>query len=161
MAPHRILFVCLGNICRSPLAEGLFVQELSQRGLEGQFLVDSAGTNRYHTGELPDARTRANAQKHGLTLTHRARTFIPEDFDAYDAILVMDNQNMRDVLALASSDEHRQKVITLRTYDPFPEDGQVPDPWFGGEEGFEAVFQIIKRSTQSLLNALEQDTLGA
>ena len=136
------------------------MQELALRGLESRFLVDSAGTNRYHTGELPDPRTRANAQKHGLTLTHRARTFIPEDFEAFDTILVMDYQNMRDVQALAPSDEHRQKVITLRTYDPTPDDGQVPDPWFGGEEGFEAVFQILKRSTQSLLNVLEKDRLA-
>lgn len=151
----RVLFVCLGNICRSPLAEGLFAQEVAQRELATRYETDSAGTGNYHRGELPDTRTRANAASHGLLLTHRARTFVREDFDRFDHILVMDRQNEQRVLALARHKADEAKLRLMREYDPQPGDGQVPDPWFGGEEGFEEVYQILKRSTRQLLNELE------
>lgn len=151
----RVLFVCLGNICRSPLAEGLFAQEVALRELSNRYEIDSAGTGNYHSGELADPRTRANAASHGLTLTHRARTFVREDFERFDHILVMDRQNEQRVLALARTKADEAKVCLMRDYDPQPGDGQVPDPWFGGEEGFEEVYQILKRSTRLLLNALE------
>jgi protein-tyrosine phosphatase len=155
MAPYRVLFVCLGNICRSPLAEGLFLHELAQRGIADRYVVDSAGTGNYHLGELADPRTRANAEQHGITLTHRSRQFKVSDFEGFDLILVMDRQNLERVLHLARNGQDEGKVALLRTYDPMPDDGHVPDPWFGGEEGFETVFQILKRSTTHLLTALE------
>jgi protein-tyrosine phosphatase len=157
MPPTRILFVCLGNICRSPLAEGLFVAEIARKGLQNTYLADSAGTNSYHTGELPDPRTRANAQSHGITLIHRARTFQYADFEAFDRVFVMDDNNLQTVLALAKTPVDRAKIALLRTYDPTPDDGQVPDPWYGGPEGFENVFQILKRTTQHLVLALEKE----
>jgi protein-tyrosine phosphatase len=129
---------------------------MEAQGLQGQYVADSAGTNRYHTGELPDPRTRANAASHGITLTHRARTFAKADFDAFDSIWVMDRQNLNDVLALAQTEANRAKVALLRTHDPDPADGNVPDPWFGDAAGFEAVFQIVRRATAGLLQHLEQ-----
>jgi protein-tyrosine phosphatase len=149
-----VLFVCLGNICRSPLAEGLFAQHVQRLGLQASISADSCGTGNYHTGELADARTRANAASHNLELTHRARTFAKADFAHFDAIIVMDRQNEERVLALASSPADKAKVQLMRNYDPSPGDGQVPDPYFGDEAGFEAVYQILNRSTAALLNTL-------
>ena len=150
----RILFVCLGNICRSPLAEGLFLQKLKAVGREGDFVVDSAGTGNYHVGELADERTRRNAEKHGVTLTHRARQFAAADYDRFDRILVMDHENLTNVLARARTEADKEKVELMRTYDPEPDSDQVPDPWFGGEEGFEQVFNILDRSTGQFLKVL-------
>ena len=155
MEPKRILFVCLGNICRSPLAEGLFMQAVEVRSLQQRYLADSAGTNRYHTGELPDPRTRQSAESHGLVLTHRARTFVQADYDRFDLIVCMDQQNVQNVLTLARHAADEAKVRLMRHYDPDPADGQVPDPYFGGPEGFEQVYQILQRATQGLLQALE------
>lgn len=155
MAKKRILFVCLGNICRSPLAEGLFGEAVAAQGLQARYEADSAGTNRYHTGELPDPRTRQNAESHGLVLTHRARTFGPADFDEFDLIVCMDQQNVQNVLALARNAADEAKVRLMRLHDPEPGDGQVPDPYFGGADGFEQVYQILQRATLGLLSRLE------
>jgi len=153
--PYRVLFVCLGNICRSPLAEGLFLQAVQAHGLQSRYVADSAGTNSGHTGQQADLRTRANAASHGLVLTHRARTFSEADFEHFDSIYVMDRANLTHVLALAHTQAHRAKVALLRTHDPAPGDGQVPDPWFGDEAGFEAVYQLLRRATQGLLVHLQ------
>ena len=156
----RILFVCLGNICRSPLAEGLFNEAVESQSLQAYYQTDSCGTNRYHTGELPDPRTRANAASHGLVLTHRARTLSQADFEQFDALFVMDQQNLNEVRALAPSAAHRAKVALLRTHDPEPGDGLVPDPYYGDVAAFEAVYQILKRSAYGLLAHLEKERLA-
>ncbi|MBL7812748.1 MAG: low molecular weight phosphotyrosine protein phosphatase [Bacteroidetes bacterium] len=152
--PTRILFVCLGNICRSPLAEGLFLHHASQAGVQHLFEVDSAGTNGLHVGEDPDPRTRRNAAKHGIELNHKGRKFEKADFDNWDYILVMDKQNQHTVRTYTNDDLHLTKIHLLRNWDPISEAQEVPDPWYGGEEGFEQVFQILHRSTENLLRQL-------
>lgn len=153
--PLRVLFVCLGNICRSPLAEGVFAAQVAAAGLEALVQVDSAGTGDWHVGELPDPRTRAVAQRHGLTLTHRARQFAPADFDAFDYVLCMDASNLRNVQALMPQAGGLAQVRLLRDVDP-QGPGDVPDPYFGELEGFEAGYQLLHRVCGALLAQLRQ-----
>ncbi len=155
---NRILFVCLGNICRSPLAEGLFLKHLHDRGLEQDFIVDSAGTSDAHTGQPADSRTRKNALENGVQLTHRARQFRKQDFVDYDLILVMDNSNMRNVKALepALLVEDIAEVRLMRDFDVLAPGTEVPDPYYGGERGFQEVFDMLHRSTAHLLDHLTQ-----
>jgi protein-tyrosine phosphatase len=138
------------------LAEALFRQAVIDQGLGLVYEADSCGTNRYHTGELPDPRTRTHAATYGLVLTHRARTLSKHDFEVFDALYVMDRQNLTEVRALAPTAELRAKVELLRTYDPEPGDGQVPDPYYGTLADFEVVYQILKRATAGLLGHLER-----
>lgn len=153
--PTRILFVCLGNICRSPLADGVFQDRLDSGRLDGDYTVDSAGTGAWHVGEKPDSRMRATASHYGVSLESlRARKFIADDFDRFDLILAMDRKNQQDILSLARSDADRQKVRLFRSYDPEPEDGNVPDPYYGGEDGFHNVFRIVDRTVDALIEDL-------
>jgi len=128
---HRVLFVCLGNICRSPLAEGIFIEEAENQGLLDFVEADSAGTSGQHEGELPDPRTRKNALDHGLKLTMRARKFRSSDFDAFDQILVMDKRNQEHVLNMARNASDELKVNLFREFDPEGRGEDVPDPWYG------------------------------
>jgi len=150
----KILFVCLGNICRSPLAEGLMAEKIANSNLTGQFKIDSCGTADYHIGELPDERTRENALKNGLELKQRARQFDPSDFNKFDHILVMDNSNKMKVIGHAISEEHLQKVQLMRDFESEAQNQgkDVPDPYYGGTEGFQNVFDILDRCTDNLLN---------
>jgi protein-tyrosine phosphatase len=152
---QKILFVCLGNICRSPLAEGimLHLKDKYQLPLE----IDSAGTAGYHTGEAPDRRTIANARKNGVDLSSlRARQFKSADLDHFDRIYVMDRNNLRNVLTLAGSEPQRQKVRLL-----MHETGEeVPDPYYGGEEEFEQVFQLVYRECERLAETFRNDSLN-
>ncbi|HET8860915.1 low molecular weight protein-tyrosine-phosphatase [Marivirga sp.] len=150
----KILFVCLGNICRSPLAEGLMREKIVKLGLEKQFKLDSCGTADYHIGELPDERTRENALKNGLNLKQRARQFEVADFNRFDHILVMDNANKMRVIGLATSEIHLQKVQLMRDFESASElkGKDVPDPYYGGVEGFQNVYNILDRCTENLLN---------
>ncbi|WKV11950.1 low molecular weight protein-tyrosine-phosphatase [Marivirga harenae] len=150
----KILFVCLGNICRSPLAEGLMLSKISNMDNEEQFKIDSCGTADYHIGELPDERTRENAQENGLELKHRARQFDASDFNRFDHILVMDNANKMKIIGFATSEEHLQKVQLMRDYETEInlQGIDVPDPYYGGEEGFQNVYDILDRCTENLLN---------
>jgi low molecular weight protein-tyrosine phosphatase len=150
----RVLFVCLGNICRSPLAEGVFLRQVAEAGLQGVFQVESAGTGNWHVGELPDERMIDTARRHGINLTSRARQFVADDFQDFDHILVMDRSNLRNVLTLSDSKESRHRVRLFREYDPEPGDGQVPDPYFGGAGGFETVYRIVERTSRALLSEL-------
>ncbi len=137
------------------MAEGVFRQLAQQAGMDGQFEVDSAGTISYHVGEAPDRRAQATAQRHGVRLAGRARQFRPEDFAYFDLILAMDQDNVADLLSQASNAAERTKVRLLREYDPEASgDLEVPDPYYGGSEGFERVYQIIERSCQKLLQEL-------
>ena len=131
--PVRVLFVCLGNICRSPMAEGLLLLELQRRGVEGRFEVESAGTAAYHVGELADRRTRALLERRGLKLRSRARQVCAEDFAHFDAILAMDSSNLRDLEARCPS---RYRAKLHRVLEPIG-GGDVPDPYYGGPDGFD------------------------
>lgn len=151
---YKICFVCLGNICRSPTAEGVFQHLVNERGLENYFEIDSAGTSAYHIGESANSKSQRTANSHGIKLRSRARQFRPDDLDYYDLILAMDHENLNNVRKMAA-EEHEDKIGLMRDFDPQPDDGQVPDPYYGGPEGFENVFQIVKRSCEKLLDELE------
>lgn len=138
----KILMVCLGNICRSPLAEGIMLHLIAEKNLN--IMVDSAGTSNYHIGENPDKRTINNAKKHGIDLSAlEARQFNVSDFDAFDKIYVMDKSNLSNVLALAKTETHKTKVDLLLNISHPNKNLEVPDPYFGGEQGFEDVFQLV------------------
>ncbi|MCC7297898.1 MAG: low molecular weight phosphotyrosine protein phosphatase [Bacteroidia bacterium] len=155
MTTTKVLFVCLGNICRSPLAEALFIKK--SKKFKHTFEVDSAGTSDFHVGELPDPRTIQNALEHNLTLKHRARQFKKEDFIRFDHIITMDKSNLENVLKLAQNQEDKDKVKLLRDFDQSHPGADVPDPWFGGDEGFEEVYQIIDHCTQQLFEVLKKN----
>jgi protein-tyrosine phosphatase len=146
----RILFVCLGNICRSPTAEGVMRRLVEEQGLEDQIEIDSAGTGGWHIGAPPDARATEAARRRGTTLSGAARRFDPAtDFDRFDLILAMDAENRRDLLALAPDDEARAKVRMFRAGDL-----DVPDPYYGGADGFEHVLDLAEKAAQELLDEI-------
>ena len=153
MSKVSVLFVCLGNICRSPLAEGVFRHQVKEMQIEGLFQVDSCGTAAYHIGELPDERSVANAEKNGVAYTHRARQFKTSDFHNFDIILPMDDSNKRDIEALMPFDA-KAKVFKMRHFDHFDHNADVPDPYYGGADGFQEVFEIVDRSNKGLINYL-------
>ena len=146
---QKILMVCLGNICRSPLAEGIMLKLIAENNLN--IRVDSAGTSNYHIDEAPDKRTIANASKNSVDLTSlRARQFKASDFEKFDKIYVMDKSNLANVLALAENETHKAKVdLLLNASHPY-ENLEVPDPYFGGEQGFEDVFQMVYKACQNI-----------
>ena len=148
----KILMVCLGNICRSPLAEGIMRSKLSE-----DFIVDSAGTGGWHAGELPDKRSIATAKNRGLDITNqRARQFKRSDFDTFDHIFVMDNSNYKDVLALAPNEEAKSKVKLILN-EIFPnENVDVPDPYYGGQDGFENVFDMLDQACEEIARKLKR-----
>jgi protein-tyrosine phosphatase len=152
---NKILVVCLGNICRSPLAEGIFLHLVKEKGLS--ITIDSAGTSDYHIDECPDHRTIKNARKHNIDLSPlRARQFCVQDFDDFDRIFVMDKSNLSNVLRLARHDEDRKKVDLLLNVLHPGKHLEVPDPYFGGEQGFEDVFQMVYKACNALLDSLAQ-----
>ena len=148
----RILFVCLGNICRSPTAEGVMRRLVEENGLEGEIEIDSAGTGGWHVGAPPDSRATEAARRRGTTLSGAARRFDPAtDFDRFDLIVAMDAENRRDVLALAPDEAARAKV---RMFLPGGRD--VPDPYYGGHDGFERVLDLVEEASRQLLDELRQ-----
>lgn len=154
----KVLFVCLGNICRSPMAEGIFKQLLKEEGLENKIVVDSAGTGSWHIGELPDRRTRQIAEKHGILLNSRARQIHREDFETFDYILVADRSNLRDVERLAQGSANRKsKIMLIRDFDPVEPKSEVPDPYYGDLSDFEEVYQILDRSLRPFLDFIKQE----
>lgn len=152
----RILLVCLGNICRSPTVEAALHEALADAGLDGRVEVDSAGTGDWHIGQPPDRRMTAAAAEVGLRLFGQARVIQREDFDRYDLILVMDRQNLRDVQALAPSPDVRAKVRLFREFDPSADGLEVPDPYYGGADGFRRVVTIARDGARSLVRHLQQ-----
>ncbi len=151
----RLLFVCLGNIIRSPLAENLFRFQAEEAGVDGKYSVDSAGTAAWHVGESPDPRMQKTAESHGVNNDGVARQVRESDFDEFDWILAMDNGNRRELLDMAGSPEKQAKVRLMREFDPEQGDPDVPDPYYGGAEGFETTYRIVERSVRGLLEALE------
>lgn len=149
----RVLFVCLGNICRSPLAEGVFGHLVAQAGLAARFEIDSAGTSGYHIGDPPDHRTAAVARERGIELTSRARQIDARDLQDFDYVVVMDEENHEVVQQLSARTAPRAQVHLLREFDPDANgDLAVPDPYYGGTRGFENVHDIVERSSRALLD---------
>ncbi len=151
--PTRILFVCLGNICRSPTAEGVFRALAERREMAAGLVIDSAGTGGWHVGEPADRRMQAACRQRGYTLTSRARQVADADFERFDLIFAMDRDNERDLLARCP-DAHRAKIRLFRELDPEPGSPDLPDPYYGGPEGFEEVVNIVERCSKRLLDEL-------
>ena len=155
---HKILFVCLGNICRSPLAEGVFKKIVYDKGLTHQYKADSCGIADYHRGEPPDYRAIATARQHGIELNHAARQFEKNDFEKFDLILVMDRDNYQNAKKLSSS-SNKNKIKFLRDYEfPLVFEAEVPDPYYGGQSGFEEVYQMVYKCCENLIEDLENKT---
>ena len=151
----RIMFVCAGNICRSPLAEGIFRHQAFEKGVLDQFEIASSGTGGWHAGELPDRRMRQTAHRHGVSLDgQRAQQFEVGDLEYYDLILAMDKSNLSHITHLDAHNSFGHKIKLFRAYDPDPEDMQVPDPYYGGGQGFERVYSIVDRTVANLLDEL-------
>lgn len=145
----RILMVCLGNICRSPLAEGIIKEKFSKHGITAE--VDSAGTAAYHVGEPPDERSREVAAKHGIDISgQRARQFEVSDFDRFDKIYAMDSQNFSNIAALARNNNDLDKVDMILNESYPGENRQVPDPYYGGKNGFEKVYQMLDEACEKI-----------
>ncbi len=150
----RVLFVCTGNICRSPTAEGVMRAIVEEAGLSSRFELDSAGTDGWHAGELPDERSRTAAARRGIVLTHRARQVRDADFASFDHILAMDREHLVKLEQRASK-LGTAKLALFRAYDPSaPPGAEVPDPYYGGEAGFEAVLDMCERACRGLVSAL-------
>ncbi len=153
--PQKILFVCLGNICRSPLAEGIFLHLCAEQSLSSVYSVDSAGTGDWHAGQQPDKRSIAAAQRQGIKLTHVCRQIRLDDFLKFDQILVMDKSNLQDLTAQCPP-QYRTKIKLIRDFDSDGEKGlDVPDPYYGGPSDFDAVYSMLYRCCTCLLNDLE------
>lgn len=153
-APDRstgVLFVCMGNICRSPTAEGVFRHLLQQQGMTGQVLTDSAGTHDYHIGAPPDLRAQAAAARRGYDLSMlRARQVTPADFERFDYVLAMDEANLGELLPLCP-DASRDRLRLLLEFAEEVERRDVPDPYYGGEQGFEDVLDLVENAARGLL----------
>jgi protein-tyrosine phosphatase len=150
----KVLFVCLGNICRSPTAEGVFRHLVEEAGLGERFTIASAGTGGWHQGELPDPRMRSAAKRRGYRLESKARQVEAGDFESFDHIVAMDESNRADLLAICPA-PHRSKIVLLRDWDAERDHPGVPDPYYGGDEGFETVLDIVERSCRRLLEHLK------
>ena len=153
--PTSVLFVCLGNICRSPLAEGVFLHLLRQEGLHEFVRVDSAGTGSWHLGEAADPHSREVAGRHGIDLPSRARQVQPGDLSGFDWIVAMDRTNLEALEAMKEEHGGEARLVLLREFDPHPGDGEVPDPYYGGPRGFDTVYEMVLRSSRGLLEAIQ------
>jgi protein-tyrosine phosphatase len=153
--PIKICFVCLGNICRSPTAEGIFQHLVNERSQQSYFEIDSSGTSAYHIGEPANSKSRKTAEQHGVTLHSRARKFESSDLEYFDLILAMDKENLENIRRLDVENKYSDNIMLMREFDPKPENKEVPDPYHGGLQGFENVFQVVKRSCENLLDKLE------
>jgi protein-tyrosine phosphatase len=151
----RILFVCMGNICRSPTAEGVMRRLLEDEGLADRVELESAGTGDWHVGLPPDERATLAAGRRGITLSGAAQPVQPADFRRFDLLIAMDRSNLRELLALAPDEEAAEKVRLLREFDPAASgDLDVPDPYYGGDRGFETVLDMVEAACRGLLDEL-------
>jgi protein-tyrosine phosphatase len=160
--PVRLLFVCLGNICRSPTAEGVMRSLVARAGLEQSVELDSAGTGGWHVGSAPDERATAAARARGIALEGCARQVSASDFEEFDLLIAMDRSNMRELQRLAGSDEQRERVRLLREFDPAGLQGgelDVPDPYYGSPGGFEEVLDLVQAACEGLLAQIAEGKL--
>jgi protein-tyrosine phosphatase len=157
-APIRVCFVCLGNICRSPTAEGVFRQLVAEAELTARFEIDSAGTAAHHVGEAPDRRARAAGKRAGIVVGGAARQFLASDFERFDHVIAMDPSNLNDLRRLAPSAEALVKVRLLRSFDPrAPKDAPIPDPYYGDEQGFDHVLELCRVACRHLLEEIRTE----
>lgn len=154
MSKKSVLFVCLGNICRSPMAQTVFEKIVEDKGMTAKFEVDSAGLGDWHAGNKADSRMRSHAEKRGYTITHRARQVRKDDFDKFDYIVAMDEQNVRGLNTLAKSDKQRGKIIRMRYFLSKYSSDTIPDPYYGGAEDFEHVIDLLEDSCEVLFEDL-------
>ncbi len=153
----KVLFVCMGNICRSPTAEGVFNAMIESNDLSFAFDVDSAGTHAYHVGDAPDLRAQKAARDRGIELKHlRARRVKHEDFEQFDHILVMDDDN-HAVLYDICPDEHKHKIRHFLAYAPHLQQREVPDPYYGGAYGFERVLDMVEAASEGFIETLRRE----
>jgi len=154
MAKHRVLFVCLGNICRSPMAEGVFRRVAEEEGVANRFEIDSAGMGDWHIGQAPDTRAQAAAQNRGMDISgQRARQVTAADYRRFDLILAMDDSNYDELIGLAPKSE-LHKVRLFLDYAPRAGTRNVPDPFYGGSEGFDHALDLIEAAAQGLVASL-------
>ena len=152
---HTVLFICLGNICRSPAAEGIMKALVEKAGRGEEFEIDSAGIGNWHVGQLPDSRMRKCGAEHGYRFDSHARQFQKSDFERFDTIAVMDNDNYRAVTSMASSQADRDKVVRMAEFlASHREHTTIPDPYYGGYSDFELVVTLLEDACQSLLASL-------
>ncbi len=149
--PYKLLFVCLGNICRSPSAENIMNHLIEQAGLNGSIVCDSAGTSSYHIGSPPDRRMAVAAARRGIKLRGKARQFQLSDFENFDLILAMDRDNYQDILYLDPKGKYRDKVRLMCEFASDHQEKEVPDPYYGGREGFDRVIDLLLDACDSLL----------
>ena len=159
---YSVLFICLGNICRSPAAQAVMQRMVDERGLTDRFFIDSAGIGGWHIGDLPDKRVRVHARPRGYELTHRARKVNSADFEDFDLIVGMDAGNVDDLRSLAATIEQERKVVMMGDYiRQYPNYDYVPDPYYEGSEGFELVLDLLEDSCDNLLNRIiEQNNIS-
>jgi protein-tyrosine phosphatase len=150
--PYKLLFVCLGNICRSPSAENIMNHLIQQRGLSAEIVCDSAGTSSYHIGSPPDRRMTTAAAQRGISLVGQARQFDRSDFEQFDLILAMDKENYRDILALDRGGHYGDKVRLMCDFCRQHRDREVPDPYYGGADGFNYVIDLLLDACEGLLD---------
>ena len=148
---RNIIFICMGNICRSPMAEGIFLHKIREHGIRDEFTVDSAGTGGWHSGDAPDHRSSRTARARGIMLLSRARKVTPRDFDAFDLLICMDDENAMNLERMGCPPE---KIRRLMEYHPESEYREVPDPYYGGEDGFELMYELIDQAIDRLLERL-------
>lgn len=159
MRKVKVLFVCLGNICRSPLAEAIFKDKISKKGFQSLIEADSCGTGNYHIGQQPDDRTLSNAIKNGIEIDHCCRQLRDSDLEYFDYVMAMDASNYQNILRLPSAKKHKDKIALMRHYDPLAKGADVPDPYFGGEKGFQDVFEMLDRTMDHFIEHLESNHL--
>ncbi len=156
MKKTKVLFVCMGNICRSPTAEGVFLSLIKERNIEDQFVIDSAGTHAFHVSEAPDLRAQKTAEDRGISLSKiRSRKIESDDFEEFDYILAMDDDNF-ERLMLASPDQFKNKIKYFLDFAPHLGTSEVPDPYYGGKYGFERVLDMVEDASVGFLDYLKQ-----
>jgi protein-tyrosine phosphatase len=159
MTKVKVLFVCLGNICRSPLAEAIFNHKISAMGLQNAVEAASCGTANYHVGDSPDHRTIANARKNGVTINHIGQQLSTHHLADYDFILAMDKSNHQNIVRLHDAEKHLSKISLMRSFDTTRESDEVPDPYYGHDRDFQQVFEILDQSVESFIEFLRKEHL--
>lgn len=159
MKEYRILFVCLGNICRSPAAEGILKKLIKEQYLADKISVDSAGTSGYHDGNLPDHRMRQHGARRGYKFDSLSRRFTARDFDNFDIILAMDDSNYHNIMRLSPDLDAEKKVFRMVDFSEKYQHDHIPDPYYSGADGFELVLDLLEDACEGLLNKIKKSEL--